>query len=57
MKGSSQATQAGMRAIRDRLEATERHFDQLEDHLSTYRNVQMLTEQMAELGATQQPSA
>ncbi len=54
---------AEMRAIRNRLEALEaleamdKRFDRLEDHLSTYGAAQTLKEQMAELRARQQPSA
>ncbi len=48
---------ADMRAIRDRLEVIDKGFDRPDDQLSTYRDVQSLKDQMAELRARQQPSA
>ncbi len=48
---------ADIRAVRERLEAIDRRFDRLEESLSTYRDVQLLKKQMAEMRAAQKGQA
>ncbi len=48
---------ADIRAIRESLEATDKRFHRLEDQRSTYRDVQVLKEQMAAMRARQKEQA